>query len=101
MHQCDSGSHPIENHLPAESEIGITREQKAGAACWMFLKFRRSCATIMLIFDMCRWKKLQARDELEKDAFDKATWGFLGFVLGRNFNIVISMSKARKYGWTG
>jgi hypothetical protein len=25
----------------------------------------------------------------------------LGFVLGRNYDIVISMSKARKLGWTG
>ena len=25
----------------------------------------------------------------------------LGFYLGRNYNIVISMSKARKFGWTG
>lgn len=47
------------------------------------------------------WEKLQAREGLEKDAFEKATWGFLGFVLGRNYNVVISMSKARKYGWTG
>ena len=52
-------------------------------------------------FDICRWEKLQAREGLEKDAFEKATWGFLGFVLGRNYNVVISMSKARKYGWTG
>lgn len=38
---------------------------------------------------------------LEKDAFEKATWDFLDFVLGRNYNIVISKSKARKFGWTG
>ncbi|KAK4697383.1 hypothetical protein P7C71_g677, partial [Lecanoromycetidae sp. Uapishka_2] len=47
------------------------------------------------------WDKLQAEHGLEKDAFEKATWGFLGFVLGRNYNVVISMSKARKLGWTG
>jgi nucleoside-diphosphate-sugar epimerase len=47
------------------------------------------------------WNKLAEREGLEKDAFEKATWGFLGFVLGRNFDLVISMSKARKLGWTG
>ena len=47
------------------------------------------------------WDKLQKEHGLVKDAFEKATWGFLGFVLGRNFNVVISMSKARRFGWTG
>lgn len=47
------------------------------------------------------WEKLAQRDGLEKDSFEKATWGFLGFVLGRNYDVVISMSKARKFGWTG
>lgn len=46
------------------------------------------------------WRKVAEREGLEKDAFENATWDFLGFVLGRNYNIVISMSKARKYGWT-
>ena len=47
------------------------------------------------------WQSLAERDGLDKDALGKATWGFLGFVLGRNFSIVISMSKARRLGWTG
>jgi hypothetical protein len=38
---------------------------------------------------------------LEKDIFHKATWDFLGFVLGRNYDLMISMSKAREAGWTG
>ena len=46
------------------------------------------------------WKKLAEREGLEKDGLYKATWGFLGFVLGRNYDIVISMSKARMLGWT-
>ena len=46
------------------------------------------------------WTKLCERDGLEKDAVENATWGFLGFVLGRSYNLVISMSKARKLGWT-
>lgn len=47
------------------------------------------------------WEKIAERDGLEKDVFEKATWDFLGFVLGRNYNIVISMSKAREYGFNG
>ncbi|KAI4142537.1 MAG: hypothetical protein L6R39_004898, partial [Caloplaca ligustica] len=47
------------------------------------------------------WEQVVAREGLEKDGLKKATWGFLGFVLGRNYDIVISMSKARKLGWTG
>ncbi|KAK5000050.1 hypothetical protein LTR66_001043 [Elasticomyces elasticus] len=47
------------------------------------------------------WQKLAKREGLDESAFEGATWGFLGFVLGRNFDIVISMSKARKLGWTG
>jgi hypothetical protein len=47
------------------------------------------------------WKKLAKREGLEEDGFEKATWTFLGFVFGRNFDLVISMSKARKMGWTG
>lgn len=47
------------------------------------------------------WAKVADREGLQKETFDKATFGFLGFVLGRNFDLVISMSKARKAGWTG
>lgn len=47
------------------------------------------------------WEKVAAREGLEKDAFEKATWGFLNFVLGRSYNLIISMSKARKAGWNG
>jgi hypothetical protein len=47
------------------------------------------------------WGRIAAREGFEKDALEKATWAFLGFVLGRNYDVLISMSKARKYGWTG
>jgi hypothetical protein len=47
------------------------------------------------------WTQLAERQNLQQDAFSKATWAFLGFVLGRNFDLVISMSKARSLGWTG
>jgi hypothetical protein len=47
------------------------------------------------------WLRIAEREGLERDSLEKATWAFLGFVLGRNYDIVISMSKARKLGWTG
>ena len=47
------------------------------------------------------WKKLAQREGLEHEAFEQATWGFLGFVLGRAYDLVISMNKARRAGWVG
>ena len=47
------------------------------------------------------WEQAAAREGLDKEAFEKATWGFLVFQLGRPFDLLISMSKARAYGWTG
>lgn len=47
------------------------------------------------------WQRIAEREGLQQDAFEKATWGFLGFVLGRKYDLVISVSKARKAGWTG
>lgn len=47
------------------------------------------------------WEKAAEREGLSKDALEKAVWGFLGFVLGRKYDLVIDMSKARKLGWTG
>ncbi|KAK4463678.1 hypothetical protein QBC42DRAFT_198740 [Cladorrhinum samala] len=47
------------------------------------------------------WDRMAEREGLQKDAFEKATWAFLDFVLGRSYDVVISMSKAREYGWTG
>lgn len=47
------------------------------------------------------WHRLAEREGLQQDAFEKATWQFLGFVLGRDYDVVISMSKARGLGWSG
>ena len=62
---------------------------------WLF------CSRNHADWDTCRWEKLHAREGLEKDAFEKATWGFLELVLGRNYNMDFSVSKAREYRWTG
>ena len=47
------------------------------------------------------WEKVAEREGLSKDALAKATWGFFGFVLRRNCNLVTDMSKVKKLGWAG
>ncbi|KAI9860194.1 MAG: hypothetical protein M1813_006304 [Trichoglossum hirsutum] len=47
------------------------------------------------------WDRVMKREGLDGEAWEKATWAFLGFVLGRNYDCIISMSKARRFGWTG
>lgn len=47
------------------------------------------------------WETLRDKYGLDASAWDHATWGFLTFVLGREFSCVVSMSKARKMGWNG
>ncbi|KAK4096369.1 NAD(P)-binding domain protein [Parathielavia hyrcaniae] len=47
------------------------------------------------------WERLAEREGLQRDVFGKATWAFLDFVLGRSYDLVVSMSKAREAGWTG
>ena len=45
--------------------------------------------------------QLKDKFGLDGEAWERATWGFLTFLLGREFSCVVSMSKARKMGWTG
>jgi hypothetical protein len=45
------------------------------------------------------WERVAMREGLRMDAFEQATWFFLNFVLGRNYDAVISMSKARRFGF--
>ncbi|KAF9880418.1 nad dependent epimerase dehydratase family protein [Colletotrichum karsti] len=47
------------------------------------------------------WRRLAEREGLEADALDRASWAFAGFVWGRDYDVVMSMSRARKLGWTG
>ncbi len=47
------------------------------------------------------WKKLAQREGLDASSLDKASWAFAGYCLGRDYNASLSMSKARKLGWTG
>ncbi|CAJ2507168.1 Uu.00g083540.m01.CDS01 [Anthostomella pinea] len=45
--------------------------------------------------------KPRDRHGLDEGAWDHATWGFLTFLLGREYSCDASMGKARKIGWTG
>lgn len=47
------------------------------------------------------WARLAERENLQRDALEQGTWAFIDFVLGRNYDIVVSMTKAREAGWTG
>jgi nucleoside-diphosphate-sugar epimerase len=47
------------------------------------------------------WAKLRDTYNLDQKAWEKATWDFLTFVLGRDWSCVGTMSKARRLGWTG
>ncbi|KAK1750300.1 hypothetical protein QBC47DRAFT_394459 [Echria macrotheca] len=47
------------------------------------------------------WDRIVQREGIERDGLQKATWAFCDFILGRNYDLVISMSKAREMGWTG
>jgi len=47
------------------------------------------------------WDRIAHREGIDRTTFGKAPWWFLQFVVGRNFNILISQSKARQAGWTG
>ncbi|KAI0020073.1 NAD dependent epimerase/dehydratase family protein [Xylariomycetidae sp. FL0641] len=47
------------------------------------------------------WESLRDRYGLDQGAWDHATWGFLTFLLGREYSCVANMTKARKHGFTG
>lgn len=47
------------------------------------------------------WARLAERHGLDEDALDKATWSFAAFVLGREYDLVANMTKAREAGFTG
>ncbi|KAJ0307194.1 hypothetical protein Brms1b_010082 [Colletotrichum noveboracense] len=47
------------------------------------------------------WRRLAAREGLDGDALDRASWAFAGFAWGPDYDVVLSMSRARQLGWTG
>jgi len=48
-----------------------------------------------------QWEQVRDRFSLHQQTWDNATWVFLGFLLGRGYSCVTTMSKARALGWTG
>ncbi|KAF4919153.1 hypotheticall protein [Colletotrichum viniferum] len=47
------------------------------------------------------WRRLAAREGLDGDALDRASWAFAGSAWGRDYDVVLSMSRARQLGWAG
>ncbi|KXH59137.1 hypothetical protein CSAL01_12915 [Colletotrichum salicis] len=47
------------------------------------------------------WKAMAEKHGLDASALNMASWAFVGFAWGRDYNIVQSMSRARKLEWTG
>ena len=84
-------------------------EDQASTAIGMKGEFKQSRVHAQI--DPTKWGKrpevieaynqLKEKYGLDEQAWQKATWGFLTFLLGRDYSCVVSMSKARKMGWTG
>lgn len=47
------------------------------------------------------WERLAKRHGLDEKALEKATGSFAAFVLGRNYDLVANMTKAKKAGFQG
>ncbi len=45
------------------------------------------------------WEKVCERYGGSKEAFDWGTWGFFDWAIGKAWPTVLSISKARKFGW--
>jgi hypothetical protein len=46
-------------------------------------------------------EKFQKQYDLDKEAWEKATWAFMAFAIRRDNDCIVSMSKARMFGFTG
>ncbi|KAL2312031.1 Epimarase [Schizosaccharomyces pombe] len=47
------------------------------------------------------WRTIAERENLNAHALEVGTWAFCDFLFGRTYNVISSMSKARKLGYTG
>jgi hypothetical protein len=47
------------------------------------------------------WKRVQEREGLEKDAFERASWGYADRNMAIGYSKLESMTKARSIGWLG
>jgi hypothetical protein len=47
------------------------------------------------------WKKVAAREGLQEDAFEKASWGYVDRNMAISYGKLEAMGKARRLGWLG
>ncbi|EPY49512.1 epimarase [Schizosaccharomyces cryophilus OY26] len=47
------------------------------------------------------WKQIAERENLDPNLLDAGTWAFCDFLVGRTYNVVASMTKARQLGYHG
>lgn len=45
------------------------------------------------------WDRVVEKHGGKKETFDYAAWGHLSWVMGRAWSTLLSVEKARKYGW--
>ena len=50
---------------------------------------------------LAAWKKLQEREGLDEDAFERASWGYADRNMAIDYGKLESISKARSFGWLG
>jgi hypothetical protein len=50
---------------------------------------------------LAAWKKIQEREGLHEDAFERASWGYADRNMAINYGKLEAMGKARKLGWLG
>lgn len=85
---------PTDEHAPVIGMQGKFRRNKAEQRIDLIKSSQRP-----EVLDA--YKKLQELTGIEEGAWERATWGFVAFCLGRDYDCVVSMSKARRLGWTG
>ncbi|KAI0477861.1 hypothetical protein GGR56DRAFT_639100 [Xylariaceae sp. FL0804] len=92
--------HPRPPISEVEAELGLKGEFSGGRPSEVFCQIGPE-AWARRPEVVAAWERLRDRHGLRQEAWDKATWGFLTFLLGREYSCVASMSKARKAGYRG
>jgi hypothetical protein len=85
---------PFEDSAPERAMIGRIRKERVEMRINLMKWSQRADVNQA-------WDRIVQREGVKQEGLEKATWMFLGIILGRNADFVISMSKARKLGWTG
>jgi hypothetical protein len=85
---------PVEDSAPERGMIGRIRKERVEMRINLMKWSQRADVNQA-------WDRIVQREGVKQEGLEKATWMFLGIILDRNADFVISMSKARKLGWTG